>query len=252
MNHRMVRWSLPVALTMLAFVIGSVFTTESLAQQSDRGDQDAARGRGGTPQESRRVAMRDSAPQQERPDMRSVRVEMTVFLVALAENKLVDLDAKALAASADTPATLHSALETFGKVDTLYRVDQRSRVANRGARVQLSRDVPYVSGMRTDKDGRVLTGVARTDVGTSVNYNVWLDEPGTVAYADVSIELSMITGSSVTTMDDVKSPVFWKARQDYGGSSKLGEPIVILSADGGGTDGSEDVYAYVTLVRFSD
>ncbi len=185
-----------------------------------------------------------------------VRFEATVFQVEVEKDRIIELDAKQLAAAGPTPAALLKALRDFGPTTVLYRVDQGVSVSEgrRSHDISIARDTPYVTGTQTSSTGQLSTAVGRSKVGGNFKVSSFFPDESNRQRLLVAleIEISRLTDSSVQVTGDVTAPVFWCIEQTYGGITELGKPIVLLSVDGSSTTGGAGTLAFVTLVRWSE
>lgn len=194
-----------------------------------------------------------TSPAQPSGETPAVRFQATVFQVAVAREKIADLDAKALAAQASTPGALAKALEPFGPVTVLYRVDQAVAADGQKNKIGISRATPYVSGTAAGPRVQPNSSIAREKVGGSFDFSVALPAEKTPRRAQTTlrIELGTMTDSSVQVDENVTAPIFWRVDQSYGGLVALNQPLVLISADGAATAGTSQPLAFVSLVVLS-
>jgi len=197
-------------------------------------------------------------PAQESPPPRPerlgppIRFEATFFQTEIAPERIVELDAQTLAGQGGTPASLMKALQQFGTVEVLYRIDQGVSI-NATRTIQTSSDVPYVSGTTTTKDGQTTRSIARERAGVNVKVFAGAEGDGPIqaVFTTLDIELSLKTDSRVNVGEGITSPVFWRVAQAYGGLTELGRPIVLVTVDRDRSGEGGKSYAFVTLVRMS-
>ena len=195
-------------------------------------------------------------PPPEPLDVPPVRFEATVFQIDVAKDRIVELDAKKLAAAGATPAALLKTLRDFGPTTVLYRVDQNVS-ASEGRRlhdISIARDTPYVTGMQTPPSGESTPSYGRAKVGGHFKVSSFFpdDSNRQKVLVGLEIEVSRITDGSGQPGGDITAPVFWNFEQTYGGITELGKPVVLLSVDGSSTAGADKALAFVTLVRWSE
>ena len=195
-------------------------------------------------------AARPVQPSGETP---AVRFEATVFQVEVAREKIADLDARALAAQASTPTALAKALQPFGPVTVLFRVDQAVAADGQKNKIGISRATPYVSGTAFGPSGQTNSTVAREKIGGSFELSTAFPAEKTLRRAQVTlrVELGTMTDSSVQVGENVTAPIFWRVDQSYGGLMELNQPQVLISADGAATAGASQPLAFVSLVVLS-
>ena len=195
------------------------------------------------------------APERPRPEIQSVRFEATVFQVQVAKERVADLDAKALAAAGATPGQLAKALQDVGLAQILYRVDQAVALGSpQRNRIEVAKDAPYVTGTATTPSGQQATSIARQKVGAKFDLQGWYpDEKNTTRVSAVlQIDLALVSASGVHVGTDTAAPMFWQIQQTYSGVLQLGQPAVVLTADGGATSEADKPLAFVTLIKLSD
>jgi hypothetical protein len=181
-----------------------------------------------------------------------VRFEATVFEVVVPSESGINLDAKKLAADGPTPAKLAAALQELGELRVLYRIDQVVRVDGRPAKLEISRDVPYVMGTAPSPAAPTGVSVARTKVGARFELNAFCQDEGDPRFqTTIDVKLSTMNESAAKLGGDTTAPEFSDITQKYGGGTELGRPIVLLTVDGTTTSGSEESRAYVTLITLS-
>ncbi len=192
----------------------------------------------------------DTASATPAPPTHSLRFEATVFQVAMPREKTIELDARKLATNGPTPAKLAESLKAFGKPAALCRVDQLL-VAGRSARIQVSTDVPYVTGTQTTSAGQKSTSIARYSAGATFNVasNVPDGAEAQFGQAQVEVEIGTMTDRTIRGDDETVAPIFWRVSQTCS-CAQSGRPVVLLSA-GPATASTEDAMAYVTLLSLS-
>ncbi len=182
----------------------------------------------------------------------SARFEATVFEVVMAPESGISLDAQRLAADGPTPAKLAQALAPFGSARLLYRIVQVVPIDGRATRVEISRDVPYVTGRTSGQPPTIGVSLARTKVGARFELNAFCPEEGNTRFqTTIAVELSTMNESAANLGGDATAPEFSHISQSFGGVAELGRPIVLLTVDGTTTSGNEESRAYVTLITLS-
>ena len=274
MNRQLARWGTTIIVGAGCLV---AWMTLPVAAQS-RGEQEPPRraSAGGATHGQQAPTTREAEPQPANPvpprqppappqrftlppeseNVPPVRFEATVFQIEVEKDRIVDLDAKKLAAAGPTPATLLKTLRDFGPTTVLYRVDECVS-ASEGRRyhdISIARDTPYVTGTQTSPTGETTPSYARAKVGGNFKVSSFFpdDSNRQKVLVGLEIEVSRLTDSSVQTGGDITAPVFWSIEQTYGGITELGKPVVLLSVDGSSTAGADMALAFVTLVRWSE
>jgi hypothetical protein len=190
-------------------------------------------------------------PEKHAPEPASVRLQVTVFKVEVEKSKLIELDAKRLAADGATPAKLAQVLQGFGAADAMYRIDQV--VAGGGKKASISCSTPYTSGTGTSKEGQQTVQVARADTGVQIGFSAtYAENDRQHLRINLELDLSTMTKSVVEVGKDSAAPIFWKVQQSFGDMVAIGQSIVLLSADGGARADVGTPIAFVTLVTLSD
>lgn len=197
---------------------------------------------------------KDAAPpEKSSPEPAAVRLEVTVFKLEVAPDRIVELDARTLAAAGETPAALAKTLREFGATEVLYRVDQTVDGRGRG-RIHVSKSTPIVSGRFEDKSGQQRTNVMREDVGARIEFaGCFVDRTDRQrVHANLSVEISAIGESNVSVQEGITSPVYWKVTQTHAGPVVLGRPIALLTVDGAVTSEGDRPVAFISLVALSE
>jgi hypothetical protein len=177
-----------------------------------------------------------------------------VFQIEIARERLVDLDAKALAAEGPTPAKLAKVLEKLGSARVLYLADQTLAADGIPASgPQIARDTPYVTGREKSAEGEITKSVDHKKLGAKfdVSASCTEDADWQTFQVRLGIEFGLQTDSRVQTGEQTNAPIFWNFRQHYGGATELGQPVVLISADGTPPLEGDRALALITLVEFS-
>jgi hypothetical protein len=248
-------------LSNVAAVALAALLTLSAAAQERRPER-RAKDRAPEPEAAAAAAPQDKpaepGPQPAQPPQRPRRsgpgllMAVTVYSVDLDGGRLAELDARSLAAGAETPAALLKVLEGFGAARVLYRVDQVVAIGM-GGRAEVARDLPYVTGTSTTATGQVTTSIARERVGAKVTIEDLQLDPGESAhagYASIMVELGDLTASAIGVGEKVTAPVFWRIMQTHNGEFQLQRPIVLLNVAGTPPSGADTAQAFVTLITF--
>jgi len=185
----------------------------------------------------------------------SARFEATVFEVVMAPESGIGLDAKKLAADGPTPAKLVAALAPLGNARLLYRIDQVVPIDGHATHIEVSRDVPYVTGPQIGPPGTPQPpgiSIGRTKGGVRFELNAFCPDQADPRFqATIDVKLATMNASATKLGGDVTAPEFSDITQKYGGVAELGRPIVLLTVDGTTTGGAEESRAYVTLITLS-
>lgn len=242
-------------------LLGSAART-ALAQSSGAGGRsvvqaDRPRGEEKSP-EKRNDEPRPQAPQPPAPPppqrprvIPMVRFEATVFKVEMPKERIVELDGPTLAAAGSTPAKLMTALEALGPTEPMYRVDQNVALdGGRNSKIEMSRDVPYVSGMQKTQSGEPVPQMNRCKMGAEFElFGSYPNEDDKQRlFTTLHVQLSGLSTCGNQAGDGPAAPMFWRVEQSHGGAAELGKPFVLISADSGTTAGCDKTQAFVTLV----
>jgi hypothetical protein len=180
----------------------------------------------------------------------SVRLEVTLFKVDVAKEKVVELDAKKLAANKPSAAGLLTTLQDFGPAEALYRIDQVVDGERRAA-ISISRSTPYVVATGRTNGGQTSRSMARDQSGTKIEFRgSFSDESKQRLDALLEIELKTTNNSAPDEDSGAAFPVSRSVTQDFGGELELGKPIVLISVDAAAT-GTDKPVAYISLVMVS-
>lgn len=187
----------------------------------------------------------------------AVRMEGTIYELALDEKAALSLDAARLAREFPALSAFDAEMRRLGAARVLYRLDQGVIFGGR-REVRISSDQPYVSAVPSGASRKsasapseVVTSLARKDVGAEFRLGGYWFLEGEVPVLAIELVLDM---SSVTegpvTLADVHLPVFRSLTQQYSGRVRFGEPIVLLTVDAAQNDRSARAVAYVTRIVF--
>jgi hypothetical protein len=235
-------------------------STEEKGQSRRRaGKAERARVERKTPKVVEEIAIQAEKKQKTRrkkelpPGVPTVRFEATVFKVHALKGRIVNLDARKLAAAKATPAGLAKALAEFGDTEVLYRIDQRVGADGTEDVFELTRDVPYVSGSVTATAGHKQLSVARTKVGVTYEVTCYFPDEANRRHMHVSLEfgLSDVTRCDLDVGEGIASPTFWRVKQRHHGMMEVGKPTVLVSITGPAGDNGKCV-AFVSLVKLGN
>lgn len=179
--------------------------------------------------EAKRAATAAAAP---------CRLDMTVFQVSVTPDSALHLEAEALEAQAQSPATLQAALQKIGSTTLLYRFD-RSMTSGRPARLEATAAIPVIQS-ETRVQGQTQSVVNRESLGAK--FDVFAEPADAGA---TKIRLSAEGALSLLTWQELKadSPrtiaVPHKMAASFDGLTRIGVPTVLLAVDtNGGGEGA--------------
>ena len=118
-----------------------------------------------------------------------------------------------------------SALSTKTQFDVLSR-PYILTTDNREAVVNVSQEVPVITGSRTDQDNNVVTTFDRRDVGIILTVTPQINGDGRVVL-DVAQELSALTDQGIPVAPDVESPIIRKRTMTTRVAIENGQTVVI-------------------------
>ena len=118
-----------------------------------------------------------------------------------------------------------SALSTKTQFDVLSR-PYILTTDNREAVVNVSQEVPVITGSRTDQDNNVVTTFDRRDVGIILTVTPQINGEGRVVL-DVAQELSALTELGIPVAPDVESPIIRKRSMTTRVAVENGQTVVI-------------------------
>lgn len=118
-----------------------------------------------------------------------------------------------------------SALSTKTQFDVLSR-PYILTTDNREAVVNVSQEVPVITGSRTDQDNNVVTTFDRRDVGIILTVTPQINSEGRVVL-DVAQELSALTDLGIPVAADVESPIIRKRTMTTRVAVENGQTVVI-------------------------
>lgn len=102
---------------------------------------------------------------------------------------------------------LFRTLQTEGNLNVLSR-PQIVAMNNKEAKIDISNDVPYVTGTQTSSTGQISTSVGRQKVGIILTVTPQINPDGFVRM-EISQEVSDLTDSTVPVAPGVTSPIFF-------------------------------------------
>ncbi|RMF76471.1 MAG: hypothetical protein D6744_12270, partial [Planctomycetota bacterium] len=120
---------------------------------------------------------------------------------------------------------LMRALQNQGDLRVLSR-PQILAMDNLEARIEITNDVPYVTGTSTTTAGQVQTSVARQDVGIILEVTPHINLDGFVRM-HVRQEVSDLTGSTIDVGQGVTAPIFFKREAETDVTVKDSETAVL-------------------------
>jgi hypothetical protein len=190
----------------------------------------------------------DSRPEASRHADDQVRLQVVVYEVKLPTEKIAGLNVDDLTAQARTPASLQETLSRLGPSRVIHHLDQGVDLQKETS-VNIGTHSPFVQNRQAGPKGQVNSSVSYEDVGGIVKLRGQWDprspERGT---AQINVELSTLSDSTVELSGNVKAPVFRKLRQQYDGPFVIGKPVLLLAADA--QDSAGPAFAYVTRIEF--
>ncbi len=120
---------------------------------------------------------------------------------------------------------LFRTLQNEGNLKVLSR-PQITAMDNQEAMIDISDDVPYVSGTQTSSTGQISTSVSRANIGIVLEVTPQINPDGFVRM-EISQEVSDRTGSTVDVGPGVTSPVFFQRRAETTIMVKDNETVVL-------------------------
>jgi hypothetical protein len=232
-----------VPLAGLALLLGYLAPPTGTADAQQRGRR-----------EDRATDVQPSASRPSEAGARTLlRCEATTFRLDLPAAQIASLDARPLATQGPTAEKLAEALGKLGRSALLLHCDQ-PLTTGQSSQVDLARDVPYVTG-RGAASGPQMPGtaVSRQRVGWTLNLQANAADPGDSGRVNIemSLDLSFMNPSTVEVDSDVLAPIFARAEQKYSGLAALGQPLILISADGGPNAAPDEGTAIITLLKLS-
>jgi hypothetical protein len=182
----------------------------------------------------------------------SARFQATVYEVHIPAAKTGQVDAKALAAQADTPAGLEKALAALGKTKTLYQVDQPVNLARDS--INVGTRVPMVTNTRMTEAGTRMNTVQYMQVGALFN----LERAAAGAEArkgldvQLSLEVALLTDTPVEIGPNVKAAAMRNLRTTHRWAVEPGRPVVMFTIDSSSPDENGNPIALVCRIVLSD
>ncbi|MFQ5805202.1 MAG: type II secretion system protein GspD, partial [Phycisphaerae bacterium] len=119
---------------------------------------------------------------------------------------------------------LFRTLQNEGQLNILSR-PQIVAMDNQEARIEITNDVPYVTGLTTVA-GQVTTSVGRQDVGIILEVTPHINPDGFVRM-EIRQEVSDITGSTIDIGGGATSPIFFKREAETVVTVKDNETVVL-------------------------
>lgn len=120
---------------------------------------------------------------------------------------------------------LFRTLQNEGNLRVLSR-PQIVAMDNKEAKIDISDDVPYVSGTQTSTTGQISTAVSRTKVGITLEVTPQINPDGFVRM-EISQKVSDQTGSTVDVGQGVTSPIFFTREANTTITVKDHETVVL-------------------------
>ncbi|MCK4341348.1 MAG: hypothetical protein KAY37_06465 [Phycisphaerae bacterium] len=120
---------------------------------------------------------------------------------------------------------LFRTLQNEGNLRVLSR-PQITAMDNQEARINISDDVPYVSGTQTSTTGQISTSVSRADIGIELVVKPQINPDGFVRM-EILQKVSDQTGSTVDVGPGVTSPVFFEREAETVITVKDNETVVL-------------------------
>ncbi len=116
-------------------------------------------------------------------------------------------------------------LQNEGTLNVLQR-PQIMAMDNLEARIEITNDVPYVSGTQTSTTGQISTAVARQDVGIILEVTPRINPDGFVNM-HVRQEVSDLTDSTVDVGQGVTAPIFFRREAETDVTVRNNETVVL-------------------------
>ncbi len=120
---------------------------------------------------------------------------------------------------------LFRTLQNEGNLNVLSR-PQIVAMDNQKASIDVSSDVPYVTGTSTTTGGQITTSVGRSDVGIQLEVTPQINPDGFVRM-EIKQTVSDVTGSTVDVAPGVTAPVFFKREANTTVTVKDNETVVL-------------------------
>jgi hypothetical protein len=200
-----------------------------------------------------RMSSRQSLPAPRPPtDVAPARFEATVYEVQVPENRIADLDARALEAKAATSETLAKALADLGKTRVLNKIDQTVNLY--GESIMLGTSEPMVTNTRMTASGQSLNSVTYQQVGLIVNFAASAPPKGSPRKGldvQVNFQMSALADSGVEISPKVKASSIRTMHLNHSETPRFGKPVVLLSVSAPSGDKVPPV-AYVVRYVFSE
>ena len=185
-------------------------------------------------------------------NLTNLRFRATVYQVMLANDRVPDLDAHALAALAGSPAKFQRSLADFGTLKVWSHVDQSIQL-DEGNRIQDQSELPIISSIANLKADIVTVSFRQVNVGVTYEVNSsWPD-----GKAGGKVRLRLVTKLQGARPFEIKvadaNPQFDvnECQLTCARTVALDRPLVLVSAAGDLRDSGE-VCAYVIRIVLSD
>ncbi len=182
-----------------------------------------------------------------------LRIEVTIYQLDLKTESATALDAAALAKQGATLADMDKVLNGLGRVSVLYRADQAVLPLDH-TQMEISANVPYVSGVATTSEGKRAANINRQNLGAKLSViGRPVDTEGRhQVLMNVEAQFTGMGTSSLESSPDVTAPIFREVHQTYGGFLDYGKPVVLLTVDGAtnAATKADGVTAYITRIVF--
>jgi len=234
-------------------------------------------GGGGMPggRSSFAAALQSSSPPP--TNVAPARFEATVYELDIPENRIAELDAATLEASAATPQSLAAALGAFGTPKVLYKVDQTVNLY--GENITLGTQEPTVSGTTMNPRGMRVNSLMYQNVGLitriaadprSAERNAMIRPfggggmggggrssggpggPGFVAPdVQLNFQLSVIAKSGVEIADGVSASSVRTVALSQSGTPRFGKPSVLVTVSAAGAGEKSLPVAYIIRYLFT-
>ena len=120
---------------------------------------------------------------------------------------------------------LFRTLQNEGSLNVLSR-PQIVAMDNQKASIDVSSDVPYVTGTSTTTGGQMTTSVGRSDVGIQLEVTPQINPDGFVRM-EIKQTVSDVTGSTVDVAPGVTAPIFFKREANTTVTVKDNETVVL-------------------------
>jgi type II secretion system protein D len=120
---------------------------------------------------------------------------------------------------------LFRTLQNEGNLNVLSR-PQIVAMDNQKASIDVSNDVPYVTGTSTTTGGQITTSVGRSDIGIQLEVTPQINPDGFVRM-EIKQTVSDVTGSTVDVAPGITAPVFFKREANTTVTVKDNETVVL-------------------------